>query len=212
MHNATAKLRGLYAITPDWTNTTRLVTATEAILAAGGRCLQYRNKTAPAPLRLEQATALRHLTRRYAATFIMNDDVALALAVEADGVHLGADDGDIAAARQRLGGNAIIGASCYQSTALASLAAKAGANYVAFGSFFASPTKPDAPRAIPDLLHKDNSGLPVCAIGGITTDNAPILIAAGADMLAVISALYNAADITSTTQHFLYLFEPTKPS
>jgi thiamine-phosphate pyrophosphorylase len=208
MHGATPSLRGLYAITPDWQDTAPLLTATEAILASGGRLLQYRNKTADAALRLAHATALRQLTRRYAATLIINDDLALALAVDADGVHLGAEDGDLNAARQRLGAAKILGASCYQSAALAEKAAAAGADYVAFGSFFASPTKPHAPRAAIDLLHDRRDDLPVCAIGGITTANAPTLIAAGADMLAVISALYNAADIAATTQHFLRLFEP----
>ncbi len=205
-------LRGLYAITPDWHDTRRLLIATEAILAAGCRVLQYRNKQTSDCHRQEQVVALRGLTHQYGARLIVNDDVELALFCEADGVHLGADDGLLAAARVRLnaaGATKILGASCYQSLPLALAAATAGADYLAFGSFFASPTKPQAKRADPALIAaaKSATGLPVCAIGGITLDNAGSLLAAGADLLAVISALYDTPDPHQAALNFTQLFK-----
>ncbi|OYY95077.1 MAG: thiamine-phosphate diphosphorylase [Hydrogenophilales bacterium 28-61-23] len=206
-----AGLRGLYAITPDWTDTPRLLSVTEAILGAGCRILQYRNKQASNDRRHEQAVALRGLTRKYGARLIVNDDLDLALFCAADGVHLGEDDGQLAAARAGLdaGSGGILGASCYQSLPLALAAARVGADYLAFGSFFASPTKPQAKRATPALIAetKRETGLPVCAIGGITTDNASGLIAAGADLLAVISALYDAPDPYQAALKFNSLFQ-----
>ena len=206
--------RGLYAITPDWSDSRRLLDTTEVILAAGCRWLQYRNKATSECHRQEQAVALRGLTRKYGARLIINDDLDLALFCEADGVHLGEDDGELAAARARLDAAApgkILGASCYQSLDRARAAARAGADYLAFGSFFASPTKPHARRADPALLAagKAETGRPACAIGGITPDNAGALVAAGADLLAVISALYEADDPDQTTRHFMTLFEDT---
>lgn len=209
----TARLRGLYAITPDWPDSRRLIAVSETILAGGCRILQYRNKTASECHRQEQAVALRGLTRRYGTLLIINDDVDLALFAEADGVHLGEDDGELAAARARLGNTAILGASCYQSLDLARGAARAGADYLAFGSFFASTTKPLARRADYPLLQaaRGEIGLPLCAIGGITLDNAASLLAAGADMLAVISALYDAADPRAATERFIQHFEDNTP-
>ncbi len=214
MKSNSAASRGLYAITPDWSDSRRLLERTEVILAAGCRWLQYRNKATSDCHRQEQAVALRGLTRKYGARLIVNDDLDLALFCDADGVHLGEDDGGLAKARARLdhaGPGRILGASCYQSLDLAQAAAKAGADYLAFGSFFASPTKPLARRAELDLLAvgKANTGLPVCAIGGITPANAGALVAAGADLLAVISALYEAADPNETTRQFLTHFEAT---
>jgi thiamine-phosphate pyrophosphorylase len=204
-------LTGLYAITPDWSDTRRLLNVTEAILSAGCRVLQYRNKQTSDCHRQEQAVALRGLTRKYAACLIINDDVDLALFSEADGVHLGEDDGQLAVARGRLNEatpGMILGASCYQSLPLALAAARAGADYLAFGSFFASPTKPQAKRADPALIAaaKRETGLPICGIGGITLDNAGGLIAAGADLLAVISALYDAPDPHPAALKFSQLF------
>jgi thiamine-phosphate pyrophosphorylase len=202
-------LHGLYAITPDWSDSKRLLAVTEAILVAGCRIVQYRNKAASDCHRQEQAGALRTLTRRYSALLIVNDDVDLAGFCEADGVHLGEEDGELARARARLGAGRILGASCYQDPALAEQAARAGADYVAFGSFFPSPTKPQARRAGLDLLAtgRTASGKPVCAIGGITPDNALSLIKAGADMVAVISALYDAPDPAAATRQFIAYFE-----
>ena len=214
MKSSRPAFRGLYAITPDWSDSRRLLETAEAILAAGCRWLQYRNKATSDCHRQEQAFALRGLTRKYSAQLIVNDDLDLALFCEADGVHLGEDDGELAAARLRLdaaGPGRILGASCYQRLDLAEAAAKAGADYLAFGSFFASPTKPLAKRADPALLAagKAATGLPVCAIGGITPANAGELVAAGADLLAVISALFDAADPYKTTRQFLTHFEET---
>ncbi|MCP5279059.1 MAG: thiamine phosphate synthase [Thiobacillus sp.] len=201
-------LRGLYAITPDWSDSKRLVAVSEAILAAGCRLLQYRNKAASPCHRQEQAVALRGLTRRFDALLIVNDDLDLALFCEADGVHLGEDDGELAQARALLGADKILGASCYQDPGLAEKAARAGADYVAFGSFFPSPTKPHARRAHPELLAagKAVSGKPVCVIGGITVENSLPLIKAGADMVAVISALYDAPDPAVAAKRFISLF------
>lgn len=206
----TPPLEGLYAITPDWSDTRRLLTATEAILSAGCRILQYRHKDTSPCHRTEQAGALRALTHTYGARLIINDDVELALAVGADGVHLGADDGDLAAARARLPAPLWLGASCYQSVDTARDAIAAGADYVAFGRFFASTSKPLAREAHPDLLRAARQQLnrPICAIGGITVDNAPLLIAAGADMLAVIGALYDADDPGIQARAFVKLFNP----
>lgn len=201
-------LRGLYAITPDWSDSKRLLAVTQAILAAGCRLLQYRNKAASECHRQEQAVALRGLTRRFGALLIINDDVELAGFCEADGVHLGEDDGELVQARSRLGAGRILGASCYQDPALADRAARAGADYVAFGSFFPSPTKPQARRAPPELLAQGKavSGKPVCAIGGITVEYALPLIKAGADMVAVISALYDAPDPALAARQFMTHF------
>ena len=154
----------------------------------------------------EQAVALRALTHRFGALLIINDDVELAQFCEADGVHLGREDGALESARQKLGADALLGASCYQDANLAVQAAAAGADYVAFGSFYSSPTKPNAGRASLDLLSA-KTALPVCAIGGITPANAAPLVAAGADMLAVISALYDAPDPAAITRQFITIFE-----
>lgn len=215
MRTEAPALRGLYAITPDWADSRRLLEACAAILAAGCRCLQYRNKTARPALRRAQAGALRRLTRAHAARLIVNDDLDLALSCEADGVHLGEDDGALGEARARLdaaGPGRILGASCYQSLDTARAAALAGADYLAFGSFFASPSKPQARRADPGLLTagKAATGLPVCAIGGITPDNGGALLAAGADLLAVISALFDTDDPFASTRRFLTLFEENR--
>lgn len=208
-----AKLEGLYAVTPDWGDTAHLIRTTEAILRGGCRIVQYRNKTTSPCHRHEQAVALRGLTKRYDALLIVNDDVDLALSVDADGVHLGGEDGDLAAARERLGPGRTLGASCYQSWELAAAAAKAGADYIAFGSFFPSPTKPQAKRADLSLIApaKAATHLPICAIGGIALDNAAPLIAAGADLLAVISAVYNSPDPEGAARAFSQLYESRTP-
>ncbi|NWG88144.1 MAG: thiamine phosphate synthase [Hydrogenophilaceae bacterium] len=202
------RLKGLYAVTPDWNDSKRLLASTEAILAGGCRIVQYRNKAASDCHRQEQAGALRALTRRYHALLIVNDFVDLALQIEADGVHLGGDDGDLAAARARLGAGKILGASCYDDLGLARRAQTAGADYVAFGSFFPSQVKPDARRASLDLLRAARAEieLPICAIGGITASNGRALVEAGADLLAVISALYEADDPKAAAEEFASLF------
>ncbi|QWP76803.1 thiamine phosphate synthase [Lysobacter sp. K5869] len=200
--------RGLYAITPDEADTARLLARTATVLDAGAAWLQYRNKDADAALRREQALALLPLCRARAVPLIVNDDWRLAAQIGADGAHLGEDDGELAAARAALGAEAILGASCYADIALARSAAAQGASYVAFGAFFPSPTKPNARRAAPELLAQAAElGLPRVAIGGITPDNARNLVRAGADLLAVISGVFDAPDPAAAARAYLSCFE-----
>ena len=202
------QIKGLYAVTPDLADTALLVAKVDLVLAAGARLLQYRNKSADDAARREQAAALRDLCRRYGATFIINDDVALAAALDADGVHVGADDAAVSFARDQLGRTKLIGVSCYDDLQRARAAAAQGADYVAFGSFFASSVKPGAVRAPLSVLPAARAlGLPVVAIGGITLANAGLLIQAGAAAVAVISALFAAPDPAIATRHFRQLFE-----
>ena len=204
--------RGLYAITPDEPDTNRLLARVETVLRAGARWLQYRNKTASDDLRAEQALVLQSLCSRFKVPLIINDDWALAAAVGAAGAHLGEDDGELALARHELGAGAILGASCYNDLKLARQAAFAGATYIAFGAFFASPTKPNARQASPDLLREAAAlGLPRVAIGGITPDNARPLLEAGADLIAVISGVFEAPDPTAATRAYLSCFEDSHP-
>ena len=213
MPGDSAPLAGLYAVTPDAADTPRLLADVESALAGGARALQYRNKSAPAELRLTQARALLPLCRKYRVPLIVNDYLDLALAVDADGLHLGADDGALAQARARLGAGKILGASCYDRLEAALEAQRAGATYVAFGSFFPSTVKPGAVRAPLALLGaaRQELSLPVLAIGGITLANAPQLIAAGADGIAVISALFAAPDVRASAQAFSALFRSREP-
>jgi len=201
--------RGLYAVTPDEADTSQLIAKVRLALAGGAVAVQYRNKSAGPTLRRAQAAALAEICREAGAPLIVNDDVTLALEVGAAGVHLGREDGELAAARSRLGPAKLLGASCYNRIDLAVAAAGGGADYVAFGAMFASPTKPAA-RGAPLALLGDarrRTGLPVVAIGGITLDNAAGVVAAGADALAVISALFAAEDIAARARAFQELFE-----
>jgi len=201
-------LRGLYLITPDDTDTTRLVERTSAVIGHAS-LLQYRNKQATPPLAAEQLAALRPLCRAHGVPLLVNDDWRLARDAGADGVHLGEDDGDLRAARAALGSGAVIGASCYDSLALARAAADAGASYVAFGACFPSPTKPAARRVPAGLLRDAGAlGLPVVAIGGITPDNAPGVVDAGADMVAVISGVFDAHDPVAAARAYRQAFDP----
>ena len=178
-----ARLSGLYALTPDLADTAELLRRARAALLGGARLLQYRNKGADGAQRREQAGALLGLCREFGAPLIVNDDLGLALEIGADGAHLGREDGDLAAARAALGPGRLLGVSCYDAMERAREAKRNGADYVAFGSFFASPTKPAAvraPLALPAQARAE-LGLPVCAIGGITLQNAPQLLAAGVD-------------------------------
>ena len=197
-------MRGLYAITPDIAELEPLLHKVEQALKAGVALLQYRNKAISKDKRLLQAKELAPLARGYGVPLIINDDVEIAAAVGANGVHLGREDGDLAATRAKLPGR-ILGASCYNDLDKARAAVRAGANYVAFGSVFPSPTKPQAVRA-PLSLFAANLGVPLCAIGGITLDNAPALIAAGADLLAVITDLFDAPDIAGRAAQYGKLF------
>jgi thiamine-phosphate pyrophosphorylase len=202
-----ARLRGLYAITPEDADTERLVRNVRACLDGGAALVQYRAKTLSEALRSEQAGRLAALCRARGVPLIVNDDVALALGCGADGVHLGRDDGDVERARRALGPR-LLGVSCYDQPQRARDAARAGADYVAVGSVFASGTKPGAVRAPLALLAeaKRASGLPVVAIGGITADNAPRAMEAGADMVAVISAVFDATDIEAAARAIAQCF------
>jgi thiamine-phosphate pyrophosphorylase len=197
-------IRGLYPITPDTADTDALLRKVEQALKAGVAMLQYRNKSMSKDKRLLQAKALAPVARGYGVPLIVNDDVEIALAVGANGVHIGKDDGDLAAARSKLAGK-ILGASCYDSLERARAAVRLGADYVAFGSVFPSPTKPDARRA-PLSLFRHDLGVPLCAIGGITLENAPAVIAAGASLLAAITDVFDAPDIGARAAQYRKLF------
>lgn len=208
---AGSALRGLYAIT-DGTLTPgdKLPAAVEAAIRGGARLVQYRDKSSDAVRRLSEARALAALCRGHGVSFIVNDDVELASESGADGVHLGREDSSLAAARVHLGPRALIGVSCYDSLQNAVTAAHGGADYVAFGSFHASGSKPGAVRAPVELLAQARRELsiPICAIGGITPGNGAALIAAGAEMLAVIRGLFAAADVTAAARDYARLFGP----
>ncbi|MBV1775645.1 thiamine phosphate synthase [Burkholderiaceae bacterium DAT-1] len=195
---------GLYAITPDWTDTVRLLAAVEIVLANGASVLQYRNKAADADLRMLQASALRAVCYRFNCPLIINDHVDLALAVDADGVHLGGDDGDLAAARAVIGPYRLLGASCYNDLWIAASALAAGADHIAFGAIFPSATKPQARAASLDILAhaRKQFACPIVGIGGIQPENSAKVRAAGADLVAVISALFEAKDLAATTCAF----------
>jgi thiamine-phosphate pyrophosphorylase len=197
-------MRGLYPITPDMADTDALLRKVEAALKAGVAMLQYRNKAISKDKRLLQAKEIAPLARGYGVPLIVNDDVEIALAVGANGAHIGKDDGDLGAARAQLSGK-ILGVSCYDSLEGARGAVRAGADYVAFGSVFPSPTKPDARRASLSLFRHD-LGVPLCAIGGITLENAPSVIAAGASLLAVITDVFDASDIGARAAQYRRLF------
>jgi len=200
-------LHGLYGIT-DGRPLPQLLASVEAAIRGGARVIQYREKSTAAARRSAEAQALLELCRGHGVLLLINDDVELAAAVGADGVHLGKDDGRVDLARVRLGPRAVIGVSCYDSLERALQAAHDGADYVAFGSFFASASKPAAVRA-PLALLKDaraRLGIPLCAIGGITPANGGELVQAGADMLAVIQGLFGAADVQVAAREYSNLF------
>jgi thiamine-phosphate pyrophosphorylase len=201
--------RGLYLIADTgWLAAGRLVPAVAAALQGGGVLVQYRNKEPPGAERRTELHALAALCRTRRIPLIVNDDLDLAREIGADGVHLGRDDAAVATARGALGDRMIVGASCYNRLDLAQAAARDGADYVAFGSFFPSPTKPDAVRADPDLLRRARAMLdvPLAAIGGITPANGADLLAAGADLLAVASGVFAAADPETAARGYQSLF------
>lgn len=206
------KLRGLYAITPECADGARLLADVEAALAGGCRLVQFRDKASAMPERVARAHGLRALTRRFAARLLINDDLALAALIDADGVHLGGEDGNLVAARAILGPDKILGASCYADFAAAQTAAAAGVDYIAFGAVYPSPTKPAAVPASLDLFRQASAlSAARCAIGGITLANASPLIAAGADLLAVITDLFTAPDIAARAAAYQRLFEEATP-
>ena len=209
----TSRLSGLYVITEDRPQGPQAIgAAVAAALEGGARIVQYRDKSNDQDRRLAEARTLRELCRTRGAVLLINDDVRLAAAVDADGVHLGRDDGDIANARAQLPQGSLIGRSCYNQFALAQSAMTEGADYIAFGSFFASPTKPHAVRADAQLLDKARKelALPTVAIGGISPENGAALVDAGADMLAVISAVFAAPDIAAAARAFAPCFTPAE--
>jgi len=209
--------RGLYGITPEWNDTDHLLDAIRAA-AHGGMCaLQVRRKTtlpAHAPSRQEHARLIVALCRELKVVSIVNDDWQLALDVEADGVHLGQNDGDVAIARQRLGPTKLIGVSCYDDMARARAALAAGADVIAFGAVYPSPTKPQAVHAPLERLAQARTltdALPnprpvVAAIGGITPANAAPVVRAGADAIALISGLFEADDVEAAARRCASLF------
>ena len=204
-------LRGLYAITDSALLADgRLLPYVEAALQGGARLVQYRDKSGDANRRHDEAAALADLCRQHGAILIINDDLALARALGV-GLHLGQEDGSLASARAELGADAVLGGTCHASLELAAVAAQAGASYLAFGRFFASSTKPDAPPAPLDLLDQARSrfSLPLCAIGGVTLDNAPLLLERGVDLLAVVHTLFSAAtagEVERRARAFAQLF------
>jgi thiamine-phosphate pyrophosphorylase len=201
------RLRGLYAITPETPDTARLLADVSACLDGGAALLQYRAKTLAPALALEQARRLAELCRSRGVPLIVNDSLEIARAVNADGVHVGREDADVRRARRELP-DALIGASCYADPERARAAAAQGADYVAIGSVFPSATKPGATRAELDCIGRARriAGLPVAAIGGLTPQNAPLAIEAGADMVAVISAVFDAPDVRAAARAFAQLF------
>ena len=204
----TDMILGLYAVTPDIADTDLLLAKVEAALQGGINLLQYRNKLANHKLQTQQARELLPLCRQYHVPLIINDSVKLCLTLDADGVHLGADDGNLAEVRARLGASKILGASCYNRFDLALQAQKAGASYVAFGACFSSSTKPNAVGAPLSLFAeaKQKISIPIVAIGGITLENVELVKNAGADAIAVVNALFGAEDITKTSQQFKQFF------
>jgi thiamine-phosphate pyrophosphorylase len=202
------KISGLYAVTSEGDSANKMLREkVSAALRGGASVVQYRNKSADPDRRRTEAADLARMCRDSAACFIVNDDIELAREVGADGVHLGKDDPDIAWARALLGPDKLIGASCYNRIEYARRAVAEGADYLAFGSFYASSTKPDAVRADRDLLRQaaGEFDLPLVAIGGISTQNAASLIIAGADALAVSSALFESGNVESVARQFVRL-------
>lgn len=206
------ELRGLYAIADTQAlDEAHILAAIDAAIAGGARAVQYRDKRSQPEVRLNQARIISDLCRRHGVYFFINDDVALAAATNAHGVHLGRDDLPLAQARAQLGANRLIGISCYNELGHALTAQQRGANYIAFGSFFPSRTKPQAVRATPELLREARTQLqiPIVAIGGITPENGITLIEAGADMLAVIEGVFAQPDIQAAAQRYAKLFRHT---
>ena len=199
--------RGIYAVTPEDRTGAALAGAVAAAVENGVRAVQYRDKSPDHRRRRRDAEGLLAICRPHGVPLIINDDVDLALAVGADGVHVGRDDEGLGDARDRLGDGAIIGVSCYDEAERALAAARAGADYVAFGSFFPSVTKPGAVRATTELVTavRPRIEVPIVAIGGITADNAPPLLAAGVDMLAIVNAIFGAPDIARAARRLARL-------
>ncbi|OBV39047.1 thiamine phosphate synthase [Janthinobacterium psychrotolerans] len=201
-------MRGLYLVTPNWDDTDRLLDVTEQAMQEGVALLQYRHKSADAVLRREQAGALQLLARKYGVPFIINDFIALCEELDADGLHVGGTDVSVAQARARLGAGKLVGASCYGDLLLARKVQSEGASYVAFGGFYPSLVKQYPVTTDPDIVlqAKREIALPCVVIGGMTPDNAAPLAARGADLVAAISSVYLADDVTISVRKFNELF------
>ena len=201
-------IKGLYAITPDMADLNTLIHKTQLVIEGGAFMVQYRSKIQDRAVKIQQCAAILRLCREYGVPCIVNDDVEMCRILEADGVHLGENDDNIAEVRRILGEDAIIGSSCYDQLDRAKQAQKEGATYVAFGAVFPTPTKPDAPRATLALLReaKREIHIPIVAIGGITVNNAHDVIEAGVDAIAVITSLFEAKTIKETAETFLKMF------
>ena len=205
-------MQGLYLVTPNWDDTDRLLDLSEQALAAGRSgiaILQYRHKEAGPALRLAQATALLALCRRHGVPFIVNDFVELCEQIDADGVHLGGTDAEVAQVRARLGAGKIIGASCYGDMPRALDAQAAGASYVAFGGFYPSRVKKYAVTTKLEILDQAREAIavPTVVIGGMTPENAAPLVDKGADMVAAISSVYQADSVAAAVGRFLALYK-----
>ena len=185
-------IKGLYAITPDWEDTTLLIDKVVEVLEAGASVLQYRNKTADKQLRLDQASAIKKICQRYAVPFIINDDFELCKHLDTDGVHLGKDDHKLTEVRNILGKRKIIGVSCYNDVKRAKDMLEEPCDYIALGACFASQTKPKAPLANPDFISKvvNFSSKPVVAIGGITLDNCKVVLNCGVNAIAMVNEIF----------------------
>ena len=201
-------IKGLYVITPDMADLNTLIHKTKLAIEGGAFMVQYRSKIQDHDVKMQQCAAILRLCREYGVLCIVNDDVAMCLNLEADGVHLGEKDDNIAEIRLILGEDAIIGSSCYDQLDRAKQAQKEGATYVAFGAMFPTSTKPTAPRASLELLSeaKREIHIPIVAIGGITVNNAHDVIETGVDAIAVITSLYEAKSIKETAETFLKMF------
>ena len=201
-------IKGLYAITPDTADLHTLIQKTQLAIEGGAFMVQYRSKIHDRDVKMQQCAAILRLCRDYKIPCIVNDDVDMCRILEADGVHLGEKDDNIAEVRRILGEDAIIGSSCYDQLNRAKQAQKEGASYVAFGAMFETSTKPNAPRATLELLREAKSQIqiPIVAIGGITVNNAHDVIKTGIDAIAVITSLYDAKTIKETAETFVKMF------
>ena len=201
-------IKGLYAITPDSADLNTLIQKTKSAIEGGAFMVQYRSKIQDRDVKMQQCAAILRLCREYEIPCIVNDDVEMCRVLEADGVHLGEKDDNIAEVRHILGEDAIIGSSCYDQLDRAKSAQKEGASYVAFGAMFPTSTKPNAPRATLALLKeaKREIQIPIVAIGGITVNNAHDVIKTGIDAIAVINSLYEAKSIKETAETLSKMF------
>jgi thiamine-phosphate pyrophosphorylase len=202
-------IKGLYAITPDSADLNTLIQKTKSAIEGGAFMVQYRSKIQDRDVKMQQCAAILRLCREYEIPCIVNDDVEMCRVLEADGVHLGEKDDNIAEVRQILGEDAIIGSSCYDQLDRAKSAQKEGASYVAFGAMFPTSTKPNAPRATLALLKeaKREIQIPIVAIGGITVNNAHDVIKTGIDAISVITSLYEAKSTKETAETFAKMFQ-----